>query len=676
MNHNRSQHPGQNGDGHSSPSTPSNRRHLRRPRSSDQYNNSAHFKMEEDTGQSAPADPFEAESDDFSTGGITPSPISGKPSPEPTQLDVQDEPDDQADDGAAVTGNIEHFNIRSISIRGIDEHLRPLLMTDPRIMRAAISLIDINHARQIVGDIGVLILAGHCMESQEMSFDPEGFKNRLITVLKMLRQKFEDREELGLVKTIDEILDQDEIDAAAIPETEKWRLLKFFVAQAKIARLASDFRQTMYVDADAYLIDLQNIAAQIQELNGEPSTPKEEPADPFLPFPVDLLPDPVATFVRETAASKLCDPAMVALPALAVLGGAIGTTRQIQLKEDWREFPIIWAAVICESGTRKTPVFEAVVKPLKSAQRSAHEFYEQRMQTYKIALSRWESQHQPGHTPDPGENRPPPQPPVYEHIFTSDTTVEAVTKMLASASKGVTMVKDELSDWLGNMNKYARTSNDAAKYLEWFGGHASKIDRKTADPIFVKRGTVCITGTIQPATFWRCFTTAYSENGFLARFLLAYPPVPDGGWSNAVVSPETEADWNHLVMALRNLGFQPSTEDFEEPDDPIVIPLTTEALEKFASFCNELEIAARSEVQPALRAAISKMTGYTAKFALIDYLVPHAPPADVEPLDPPAGHEPVAIDDECIEAHHRANPLGHPGNAPHLPNEACNDSRR
>ena len=147
--------------------------------------------------------------------------------------------------------------------------------------------------------------------------------------------------------------------------------------------------------------------------------------------------------------------------------------------------------------------------------------------------------------------------------------------MLESANRGIILLRDELSEFVGNLGAYKKRSNDAAKFLEWFNGQVSKIDRKTQDPVFIPRAAVWIAGTIQPNIFWQCSPDAYAENGFLARFLIAYPPRQSQGWSDEVIADPTRENWNRTVQRLRSLQFQIVPDkriDFSERVEPIAIP--------------------------------------------------------------------------------------------------------
>ena len=57
----------------------------------------------------------------------------------------------------------------------------------------------------------------------------------------------------------------------------------------------------------------------------------------YRPFPVEVLPEPVQSYVRTCATSLVCDPAYVAVPLIPALGSLIGNARVIQLKPGWTE---------------------------------------------------------------------------------------------------------------------------------------------------------------------------------------------------------------------------------------------------------------------------------------------------------------------------------------------------
>src|SRR5690606_16594964 len=97
------------------------------------------------------------------------------------------------------------------------------------------------------------------------------------------------------------------------------------------------------------------------------------PAEQFQPFPVDALPEPLRGFVTAGAKAIGCDPSYLALPLLTAVAAAIGNTRRIQLKRGWTAPAIVWAAVVGESGTAKTPAFKLAMRAIRERQRKALE---------------------------------------------------------------------------------------------------------------------------------------------------------------------------------------------------------------------------------------------------------------------------------------------------------------
>jgi hypothetical protein len=82
------------------------------------------------------------------------------------------------------------------------------------------------------------------------------------------------------------------------------------------------------------------------------------------PFPVDVLPPACRRFVREAAEALGVDASYVALPVLAGLASAIGNTRRIALSRTWTTPAVVWAGIVGESGTLKSPAIKVALGPI------------------------------------------------------------------------------------------------------------------------------------------------------------------------------------------------------------------------------------------------------------------------------------------------------------------------
>src|SRR5262249_35956732 len=92
------------------------------------------------------------------------------------------------------------------------------------------------------------------------------------------------------------------------------------------------------------------------------------PLPPWVPFPLRALPPVISDHVRAAAASIGCDPALVALPALAAVAGAVGNSRAIVVKKGWSEPVALWTVTVADSGGHKSPAHRVAVGPLQEIQ--------------------------------------------------------------------------------------------------------------------------------------------------------------------------------------------------------------------------------------------------------------------------------------------------------------------
>src|SRR5262245_27385575 len=74
------------------------------------------------------------------------------------------------------------------------------------------------------------------------------------------------------------------------------------------------------------------------------------PLPPFQPFPLHALPPVLSDMVKAAAAAVGCDPALAALPALAVAAGCVGNARALLLKRGWAEPCVLWTLTVAASG--------------------------------------------------------------------------------------------------------------------------------------------------------------------------------------------------------------------------------------------------------------------------------------------------------------------------------------
>jgi DNA polymerase I-like protein with 3'-5' exonuclease and polymerase domains len=340
---------------------------------------------------------------------------------------------------------------------------------------------------------------------------------------------------------------------------------------------------------------------------------------PYRPFPVDALPAPIGEYVRQGALALGCDPAYLALPALAVAASVIGNTRAIRLKRGWEEPSIVWSAIVGDSGTLKSPAYLKAVGHLFALQKrllaefkekAAH--YQEELQAYKEAKR--QAKEDGTH---PGD---PPEEPVLRRVVCSDTTIEKLAEILEDNPRGTLVARDELAGWLGSFTRYKgnQGSTDLPQWLEMYRAGTVIVDRKTAErrTLFIPRAAVSITGGIQPGVLARALTPEFLDAGLAARLLMALPPKLPKRWSEDEVDPAVEQAYQDALEKLLALEF-----DLDLGEKvPLVLRLSPEAKAVWVGFYNgwaDEQAAAEGE----LAASFSKLEGYAARLALVHHVV-------------------------------------------------------
>ena len=341
------------------------------------------------------------------------------------------------------------------------------------------------------------------------------------------------------------------------------------------------------------------------------------PMETFNPFPLQALPKPVSDFVSAGARAMCCDPSLIALPLLAGLASAIGNTRRIALKEDWKEPCILWVAVVADSGSMKSPAQTLALRVLRQEEM-------QRNHESTMTLSETESG----------------QPVKY---ICSDVTVEALAVLLRDNPRGLLLARDELSGWYESFDAYKKgRGGDVSHWLSMHRAEPFSMDRKSGDnrSIYVPRASVSITGSIQPGILKRTLTKERIENGLAARFLFAMPPDIEKKWTKESVSQGIKQQLEEVFDALLALEFEKSDTGLLVPID---LDLTQNGETVWVRFFEEHNKERQKLADEHLRAVWAKLEGYAARFALLHHII-----RSVAAVDPPT--DPFRVDTKSMLA--------------------------
>jgi hypothetical protein len=291
------------------------------------------------------------------------------------------------------------------------------------------------------------------------------------------------------------------------------------------------------------------------------------------PFPVDLLPEPMAEYARQSwvTLGKEADAVCIALPLLTAAAAAIGPVRRFQARPGWIVPPVLWGAVVGESGTKKSPSIAAGVRYLQERHNAKAEVFVREFAEWKKLEADYRAAMKSRKRGDDIE--PLPAPPTLTQFIVDDATVESLIPIF-EARQSVLLANEELSGWIGSFDRYsAKEGGDVTRYLRLYDASPWTKNRISSGFAHISSASLSIAGGIQPRVLSKSFG-AHVFNGLLPRFMLVEPPEGFAEWPDSGVDFATNTAMGDVFGVLLSLG----------PDEygrPKVIELSREAVDIF-----------------------------------------------------------------------------------------------
>ena len=222
-------------------------------------------------------------------------------------------------------------------------------------------------------------------------------------------------------------------------------------------------------------------------------------------LPVAALPSPIVEWIDAAAQGAGVTADHVATPFLGVASGLIGTARRVQATRSWRTPVTMWACLIGQSGSGKTPAIDVTKRVLSfiegnrtseiAALQLAHDT---RQEAAKAALKGWKE----GVAEAVKAAQPPPSKPaqaadikpfVAPRLYVNDSTIERLAPLLEARPRGIVYIADELARLFLNMQRYSNGS-DREFWLEAWDGKAFVVERQNRPPITVPHLLIGVVG--------------------------------------------------------------------------------------------------------------------------------------------------------------------------------------
>lgn len=315
----------------------------------------------------------------------------------------------------------------------------------------------------------------------------------------------------------------------------------------------------------------------------------------------DYLPDDLASPLASWASWLNIKHEVI---LLAVLAGAsslhkVGTELVIHKNQNFTVPPTIFAALISESGQRKSPVFNNLIRqPLNILRQEKVEAFNREQSDYETQLKAWEQSENKGEKP-----KPPQDPTLY--YFTNATGEAIPVQAAKDPGKALLGLVDEIAGLFKSQNSYrSGHGSDKQDLLSYFDGSGQTVLRTSGIKVDVRNIYLSLFGTIQPAVLRDMMQDCSDPDGQWARFLFVIQPL--------IAATLSDDDGQAICIKERLAEFYRKIDRLPEME----YRLSREAFKRYQPLYNQLERLRVTHPKPGMRAIYSKMEGYVGRLAL------------------------------------------------------------
>ena len=253
-------------------------------------------------------------------------------------------------------------------------------------------------------------------------------------------------------------------------------------------------------------------------------------------LPISGFPKPLQDFINEYVNVYNTPRDYISASVLFSIAFAIGD--KLELKGKYDNIPILWLALVGNVSSGKTdPLMKCLNYFSKKDNQSFKEYI-----TDKKVYNEF-SKNDKGSMPEPK---------YFQYILT-DYTPEALYKVHTVNRRGLCIYRDELKGWFDDFNRYSK-SGEETNMLSTFYRTPIKINRSSQDPLQINNPSIFIAGGIQADLVSELAKNNRAENGFMSRFIFAFPDDSSKSYrNNKILRPEVLKQFHDYLDALVNL---------------------------------------------------------------------------------------------------------------------------
>jgi len=310
------------------------------------------------------------------------------------------------------------------------------------------------------------------------------------------------------------------------------------------------------------------------------------------PLDLDNVPYPVAEFAQAFSSAHGFDRSGAVMAAIASAAAVIDDGFVLEAKPGWRISARLWMVLIGKSAAGKSPTIKAATAPVKA------------LHSQELAL--FHATYEPD-PENPQERAPEPA------LYTSDTTVEALSERLRNNPRGLLMLTEEFSSWIGSIDSSGK--GEAAKnrgaWLQLYDGGPYQIDRIGRKSYEVPNwGASVLTATTPSALAEHM--KHLPEDGLIQRFIPVIMSARD--YDADGDASAAQALWHRALAYVFRI---PAGTVRFSPDAKVLFKRVETKLGRMAS--------AMDDTSPALASHIGKHSEMVARIALVFHVFESQP---------------------------------------------------
>jgi hypothetical protein len=326
-------------------------------------------------------------------------------------------------------------------------------------------------------------------------------------------------------------------------------------------------------------------------------------------FPIQIFPEPIQRYIIEVHQTLNASIDYLGCSFLWVLSLCVGNAFKIQIKKGWVEAGVLWIAIVGRAGIGKTHNIHAMTFPLLKVNDREIIRYNEKYKQYKEynELTKKEK-----------ENVPEVEEPKKGQFIVGDITIESFFDHHEQNKNGIGILRDELSGWIKDLNKY-RPGSDLETYLSCWSNQSIMLNRKVARSAYVPNAFVPILGGVQPSILSMHYTPENKENGFIDRILLCYPDLEVEKYNDNEMSDDILEWYSETVIGL----FDQVKNQFIRYDNlgnvkPTNAVFLSDAKKKWVEIFNKITDMQNSETENEyMKSILPKQKSYVARFSLL-----------------------------------------------------------